>query len=292
MKKFVGIFLAFALVLTMLVGCNQQEEKALVMGFVPHKDGDKLIEEIAPLEEMLSKELGMKVKGFTATNYVSVVEGFGSGEVDFGIIPPFASVLATNEFKAKPILVVVNKKGETTYKSQILVRKDSGIKSLEDIKGKKVAFVEASSTSGYLFPAALMKENGIDLKNDIQPIFAGGHDKALQLLLNGDVDVATTFVDVRERYAKEFPDAMSKTEVLEYTAPIPGISVTVSSKMDAAMVENVQNALIAISNTEEGKELLSKLFNIYGFNKASVEDYEIIKKTAEIMEINLRDQEK
>lgn len=292
MKKFVGICLVFVLVLTMLAGCTPQEEKALVMGFVPHKDGDKLIEEIAPLEEMLSKELGMKVKGFTASNYVSVVEGFGSGEVDFGIIPPFASVLATNEFKARPVLVVVNKKGETTYKSQILVRKDSGIKSIEDLRGKKVAFVEASSTSGYLFPAALLKENGIDPKNDIQPIFAGGHDKALQLLLNGDVDVATTFVDVRVRYSKEFPDAMNQTEVLVYTDPIPGISVTVSAKMDEKTVEKVQNALIAIASTDEGKELLAKLFNIYGFDKASIEDYEIIKKTAEIMEIDLRDQEK
>lgn len=292
MKKLVGICLAFALVLSMLVGCSPQEEKALVMGFVPHKDGDKLIEEIAPLEEMLSKELGLKVKGFTATNYVAVVEGFGSGEVDFGIIPPFASVLATKEFNAKPVLVVVNKRGETTYKSQILVRKDAGIKTLEDMKGKRVAFVEASSTSGYLFPAALMKENGIDPKNDIQVTFAGGHDKALQLLLNGDVDVATTFVDVRERYAKEFPDAMDKTEVLTYTDPIPGVSVTVSSKMSAEMVEKVQNALIAISKTEEGKELLTKLFNIYGFDKATTDNYEIIKKTAEIMEIDLRDQEK
>lgn len=291
MKKFFTVCLTTILLVSLISGCLKKEEKQLVMGFVPHRDGDKLIEEIAPLEEMLSKELGIPVKGFTATNYVSVVEGFGSGQVDFGLIPPFASVLATDEFGAKPVLVVVNKKGETTYKSQFLVKKDSGIKSLEEIKGKKVAFVEPGSTSGYLFPAALLKEKGIDLENEIEYLYSGGHDKSLQLLLNGDVDVATTFVDVRERYAEEFPAAMDTTEVLTYTDPIPGISVTVSSKMDEETVEKVKTALIKISENEEGKEMLTKLFNVYGFEETASEDYAIIKKTAEVMDLDLREQE-
>ncbi|MDO4753867.1 MAG: phosphate/phosphite/phosphonate ABC transporter substrate-binding protein, partial [Bacillota bacterium] len=240
MKKLLSICLAVAIALTLFTGCGEQKPKELVMGFVPHRDGDKLIEDVAPLEEMLSKEMGIKVKAFTATSYVAVVEGFGSGAVDFGLIPPFASVHASEEFKAKPILVVVKKNGSTTYKSQLLVRKDSGIKTLEDIKGKKVAFVEAGSTSGYLFPAALLKEKGIDLEKDIQYLYAGGHDKALQLLLNGDVDVAATFADARTRYAKEFPDAVDVTEVLEYTQDIPGVSITVSSKMDEETVKKLK----------------------------------------------------
>lgn len=292
MKKLLGICLAVALAVTMLTGCDKQQPNVLVMGFVPHRDGDKLIEDVAPLEEMLSKEMGINVKAFTAANYVAVVEGFGSGGVDFGLIPPFASVLASEEFKARPILVVVKKNGSTTYKSQLLVRKDSGIKTIEDIKGKKIAFVEPSSTSGYLFPAALIKESGIDLEKDIEYIYAGGHDKALQLLLNGDVDVAATFSDVRKRYEKEFPDAMDCTNVLEYTEDIPGVSITVSSKMDDTTVTKLKEALEKIANSEEGKEILKKLFDIHGFVDASAEDYEIIKKTAEIMELDLRKQDK
>lgn len=292
MKKLLGICLAMALVLTMFVGCGEQQPKELVMGFVPHRDSDKLIEDVAPLEEMLSKEMGIKVKAFTATNYVSVVEGFGSGSVDFGLIPPFASVLASDEFQAKPILVVVKKNGSTTYKSQLLVRKDSGIKTLADIKGKKVAFVEASSTSGYLFPAAMLKENGIDLEKDIEYLYAGGHDKALQLLLNGDVDVAATFSDARTRYAKEFPDAVDRTEVLEYTKDIPGVSITVSSKMDEAMVKKLKEALEKIAASEEGKALLAELFDVHGFADAKAEDYEVIKKTIELMDIDPRKQDK
>lgn len=291
MKKLIAICLAAAMVMTLFIGCENKQEKELVMGFVPHRDGDKLIEDIAPLEEMLSKEMGMKVKGFTATNYVSVVEGFGSGNVDFGLIPPFASILAHEEFQATPILVVVKKNGATTYKSQLLVKSDSDIKSISDIKGKKVAFVEPGSTSGYLFPAALLKENGIDLEKDIEYLYAGGHDKALQLLLNGDVDVAATFADARSRYKDEFPDALDTTRVLTYTEDIPGVSVTVSSKMDKDLVKKLQDAMIKIAADEKGKALLQNLFDIHGFAETDIDDYEIIRKTAELMELDLRNQE-
>lgn len=292
MKKTLGVILAVALLFTLLTGCDSKKEEQLVMGFVPHRDGDKLIEDVAPLEEMLSAKMGIKVKAFTASNYVAVVEGFGSGSVDFGLIPPFASVLAAEEFGANPVLVVVKKNGSTTYKSQILVRNGSGIKTVEDLKGKKIAFVEPSSTSGYLFPAALLREHGIDLEKDLEYLYAGGHDKALQLLLNGDVDAAATFADARQRYAKEFPDALDDTEVLVYTEDIPGVSVTVSSKMNEDTVKKLKDALTEIAESAEGKELLARLFDIHGFSETKAEDYEVIKKTAELMELDLRKQDK
>ena len=230
MKRAIALLLIVVLAIS-IVGCTSKEEEVIKMGFVPMKDGDSLIESVEPLTEMLSKELGVKVEGFTATNYVGVVEGLGSGQVDFGFIPPFAYVLANEESNAEVILTALNKSGEAKYRSQFLVRKDSDITSFSDIKGKKVAFVDPSSTSGYLFPGAHLINEGIDIEKDIEYVYAGGHDKALQLLLNGDVDVATTFVDARDRYKEDFPEAMEKTEVLGYTDYIPNISVTVKGDM-------------------------------------------------------------
>lgn len=87
MKKILGLLLVAILIIS-TVACTAEKEQVLKMGFVPMKDGDTLIESVEPLTEMLSKELGIKVEGFTATNYVGVVEGLGSGQVDFGFIPP------------------------------------------------------------------------------------------------------------------------------------------------------------------------------------------------------------
>ncbi|WP_353094796.1 phosphate/phosphite/phosphonate ABC transporter substrate-binding protein [Tissierella praeacuta] len=288
MKRVIVLLLILTLTAS-IIGCTQNKEEVIRMGFVPMKDGDKLIESVEPLTEMLSKELGVKVEGFTATNYVGVVEGLGSGQVDFGFIPPFAYVLANKESKAGVILTALNKSGESKYRSQFLVRKDSGIKDFLDIKGKKVAFVDPSSTSGYLFPGSHLIKEGIDIEKDIEYVYAGGHDKALQLLLNGDVDMATTFVDARDRYKEDFPDAMEETEVLGYTEYIPNISVTVRGDMDKEMQDKIKNALLNITKSDEGLALLKELFNMYGFEEATDSDYDIIRTTAESMNVDLKE---
>ncbi len=287
MKK-IAMLLAFILIFTVLAGCTQSREDEIVMGFVPMQDGDKLIESVQPLADMLAEEIGIKVRAFTATNYVGVVEGLGSGQVDFGFIPPFAYVLANSENNAQVILTALNSSGKSNYRSQFLVRTDSPIQSFDDVRGKVVAFVDPQSTSGYLFPGAHLKGQGIDLEKDIQYIYAGGHDKALQLLLNGDVDVATTSVDIRQRYAKDFPTAMEETRVLGYTDYIPNISVTVRGSLDIEMQNKIKNALMKIAETEEGAELLKTLFNMYGFVEATDSDYDVIRDTARYMNVDLK----
>jgi phosphonate transport system substrate-binding protein len=287
MKRVIVLLLTVVLAIS-IVGCTSKEDKVIKMGFVPMKDGDTLIESVEPLTEMLSKEIGIKVEGFTATNYVGVVEGLGSGQVDFGFIPPFAYVLANSESDAEVILTALNKSGEAKYRSQFMVRKDSSINNFSDIKGKKVAFVDPSSTSGYLFPGAHLIKEGIDIEKDIEYVYAGGHDKALQLLLNGDVDVATTFVDSRDRYKEDFPEAMEKVEILGYTDYIPNISVTVKGDMEEELKEKIKVALLNIAKTEEGLTLLKDLFNMHGFEEATDADYDIIRTTAETMSVDLK----
>ena len=286
MKKAVLLILSFCLMLS-IAGCAKEDEGVITMGFVPMRDGDKLIDSVEPLTDMLAEELGVPVKGFTATNYIGVVEGLGSDQVDFGFIPPFAYVLANKENDAEVILTAINDKGEANYKSAFLVREDSDIKDFEDIRGKRVAFVDPSSTSGYIFPAAHLKMLGIDLDKDIQTMDSGGHDKSLQLLLNGDVDVIATFSTVVDRYKDEFPDAKEKTRVLGYTEDIPNISVTVNGEMDKAMSDKIKAALLKIVDTEEGSEMLKDLFNMHGFKEATDADYDIIRKTAETLDIDL-----
>lgn len=290
MKKIIAVLLITSMALA-FSACGGEEEEVITMGFVPMRDGDTLIESVEPLTNLLTEELGVEVKGFTATNYVGVVEGLGSGQVDFGFIPPLAYVLANQESDAEVILTSLNRDGEAFYKSQFLVREDSDIDSFQDINGKIVAFVDPSSTSGYLFPGAFLVTEGIDLERDIQYIYSGGHDQSLQLLLNGDVDVAVTFVDARERYSQDFPDAMDQTRLLGYTDNIPNISVTVSGSMDDGRRDQIQTALLTIAEREDGKELLQELFNMHGFVAATDADYEVIRTTAEVMNIDLRAQD-
>lgn len=287
MKK-TALVLAVLLAALTVVSCSSQKDEELVMGFVPMKDAETLIEEVAPLAEMLSQELGIKVKPFTAVNYVSVVEGLGSGQVDFGFIPPFSYILANSESDAQVILTALGKDGLPSYKSQFMARVDSGITDLSDLWGKKVAFVDPSSASGYLYPAAHLVGLGYDIDKDIKTVFAGGHDKALQAVLNRDVDVAAAFVDVRVRYPQDFPTAAEEVAVIGYTQDIPSVTVTVRGDMQAEMSERIASALLAIAKDPEGLKMLKELFNMHGFARATDADYDVVRQTAEILDVDLK----
>ena len=291
MKKILLALFSFIFVFS-IVGCTtktetKKEEKVIKMGFVPLKNSEKLVEDLKPISDYLSERLGVKVEAFTASNYIGVVEGLGSGSVDFGIIPPFSSLLAQKQSSAKPILTSKGKTGKPGYTAELYVRKDSGIKSLQDVKGKKVAFVDPSSSSGYIYPGAMLVETGLNLDKDISYQFSGGHDKSLQLLLNKDVDVIATFDGVEERYAKDFPQAKTDIQKLATSDMIPGVMVTTSSKMDKELQEKLEKALRDVENDPKMKELFTKMFSITGFTDVDRDAYKKVEATAKVMNVDL-----
>ena len=276
-----------------VVGCSSKkeekkaEEKVIKMGFVPLKNSEQLVEDVKPIADYLSQKMGVKVEAFTASNYIGVVEGIGSGSVDFGIIPPFSAVLAQKQSNAQPLLTSKGKSGKSGYTAELYVRKDSGIKTLEDVKGKKVAFVDPSSSSGYIYPGAMLVKAGINLDKDISYQFSGGHDKSLQLLLNKDVDVIATFDGVEERYGKDFPAALTDIEKLASSDTIPGIMVTASSKMDKYVQEKWKQALLDMDKDPKMKELFTKMFSITGFEEVDQTAYNKVEETAKVMNVDL-----
>jgi len=127
------------------------------------------------------------------TSYTTVIEAMGSNQVDVGWLAPFAYVLAHDKNGAQVILASL-RQGSKTYRSQIIVRADSGINSIEQLRGKKFAFVDPASASGFLFPNALLAQQGIDYKAFFSDtIFAGGHDKVIIAVYNKQVDGGASF---------------------------------------------------------------------------------------------------
>ena len=287
MKK-VWKLLMFVLLVFLLISCGEKkEEKPLIMGLSPIANSEKLIEDTAPLHKMLGDEIGRPVEGFIATNYIGVVEALGTGTIDFALIPPFAYILANKKNGTEALLTSIGKHDEPGYYSVLIVRTDSGIEKVEDLKGKKVAFVDPSSTSGYIFPAVILKDHGIDIEKDITYQFAGGHDKALQLLVNGDVDAIGTYEDAITKFAKEFPEVTEKVKVLQKSDLIPGITLVVSSKVDDATKQKIKDAFLKVTSTQEGQDLTLKLFGIKGFQEANVDNYKLIEDKLNKMGIDI-----
>src|SRR5690606_1147 len=99
-------------------------------------------------------------------SYIAVVEAFGSKRADVAYMNTFGYILAHEKYGAEARLTSL-RHGASTYQGQFIARADGAIKSLKDIEGRKVAFVDPASTSGFLLPKKVLHDRGIRPKEEV-----------------------------------------------------------------------------------------------------------------------------
>ena len=284
MKKFLVSLFTFALIATLAPSAafaqDGETPDELVLGMVPSREADVIVDSLEPLAAMLSERIGIPVETFISTNYVGLVEALGNARIDIGFFGPSAMAQAIDRHNAQPILASV-RFGSPTYKSQFNVQCDSGIESFEDLEGRSIAFVDPSSASGYQFPYVFLKNNyGIDANTDMNAIFAGSHDAAVLAVYNQDVDVAVSFNDARTAIEGDFPDVMEEVCVLGYTGDIPNDGAVVREGISEELANEIAQALIEIAQTEEGQALTEAMFNVTSFAPITSEAYDPVREVA------------
>lgn len=263
--------------------------KELTVQFVPSQNADKLEAKAKPLEKLLSDKLGIPVKVSVSTNYNTIVEAMKSKKVDVGFLPPTAYTLAHDQKAADLLLQAqrygVNKDGSSNkklvddYKSEILIKKNSGIKSLKDLKGKKIALQDVTSTAGYTFPlATLKKETGINATKDMKIVNVKGHDQAVISLLNGDVDAAAVFQDARTIVKKDQPNVFKDTKILKLTESIPNDTISVRPDMDKKFQEKLKKAFKDIAKSKKGHKIISEVYSHEGYTDTKDSNFDIVRK--------------
>ncbi|WP_314585161.1 phosphate/phosphite/phosphonate ABC transporter substrate-binding protein [Paenibacillus terrigena] len=266
--------------------------KELNVQFVPSQNADTLEAKTKPLEKLLGDRLGIPVHVSVSPDYNTIVEAMASKQVDVGFLPPNAYVLAHDNKKAVDLLLQAQRFGvddatgqPTTekvdfYKAMIVVMKDSPIKTLADLKGKKIGWQNVTSSAGYVFPAAELKQAGIDPDKDVQGVTIKGHDAALMALLNGQVDAVANFQDARNTVAKDVPDVFEKTRVLHFTAKIPNDTVSVRNDMDQSWRDKISQAFIDITNDTDGAQIIKDIYTHVGYVKGDDKNFEPVREYA------------
>jgi phosphonate transport system substrate-binding protein len=285
MKRVIATFVATVLAATMYVGFAQGDvPDRLVLGMVPSREADVIVDSLGPIADLLSERLLIPVDTFVSTNFVGLVEAIGTGRVDIGMFGPAALVQAMDVHGAEVILASV-RRGSTTYRSQFNVRCDSGIDDFEDLRGGTIAFVDPGSASGYQFPYVSLMQRGINPDTEMTSIFAGSHDAAALAVYNGDVDVAVTFggspgSDGRETIEADFPDVKEVVCILGYSDDIPNDGTVVRAGLDPELADQIAQALIDIAETEEGRVHTEALFNVTAFARVDPEVYDIVREVS------------
>jgi len=249
-----------------LAGCGTPElgteDNPIVMSFVPSGDTQDIIASGDQIAEMITEKTGLEIVANVGTDFAAVREAMGAGQAHIGWLNTFNYVLA-NEKYGVDVGLVTQRYGLTYYTGQLNVRADSGITSLEDLKGKVMCWVDPNSTSGYIIPRIMLKANGVDPDTDFaNTVEAGSHNNVITAVYNGDCDVGASYDDARSSIAEEYPDVMDVVAVLATTTEIPNDTVAFTQDFPPEMREEIVNALLEISASEEGQAALENLYSI------------------------------
>ncbi|BCV46893.1 MULTISPECIES: phosphonate ABC transporter substrate-binding protein [Shewanella] len=193
MNKLNQLLLTLSLTGAALFSQSALALESLKIALIPSEDSRAMIKQSQALMDELGKQLGVKVEGFVATDYNGVIEALRAKHIDIAYLGPFSYVKATQVTDVEAFVVAeTKKKGAVAYHSQIIARADSDIKDIQDLKGKDFAFVDPTSTSGYVFPMVGLKHAGIEPKDDFANlIYTGAHDANILAVKNRRVDAAT-----------------------------------------------------------------------------------------------------
>ncbi|MEM9279989.1 MAG: phosphate/phosphite/phosphonate ABC transporter substrate-binding protein [Pseudomonadota bacterium] len=168
------------------------------IGFLGDEAAQDILTRNACLQEYIEKAYKVPAKMFTFKDYAGTLESLLGGNLDYAWLGSsgYAGVYLEDANAVEPIMTRMQPTGDTGYFSVMVARKDSGIESLEDTKGKKLGFADPNSTSGYLIPSIELEEQ---VEGGIEAYYAsadfmGGHENGVLGVLNGDVDVAVTWV--------------------------------------------------------------------------------------------------
>ena len=240
--------------------------KKIVFSFQKQKNPMELQSTSDRVARELTKTLSTPVEVVVPSSYGTTAQGLISGSVHVAYMDSLPFVLANRETDLE-IIAVERRQGKTDYDSLVLVAKDSSIQTLADLKGKRIAFSSQTSTSGFLFPFfRMLKDKNIASPKDLtqyfsQIVYAGGYDKALTALANGQVDAAAMSDYAFEGAKADLYGAAeqrAKLRVLTRTPGVPTHLIAVSKKLDPQVRAQIQLALLNLVKSQP--ELIASVY--------------------------------
>jgi phosphonate transport system substrate-binding protein len=263
--------LAVLLLAALVATTSAPAQTKLVMAFVPSGESQTILQSGNQVAHLLEVATGYRFESFVATSYAGVIEAMGAGRADIGWLNTFSYVIAHQKYGVEVRLVTV-RFGLPYYRAEIIVQSASGINSLADLKGKRFAFVDPASASGYLFPLAGLKKAGYDpAKFFGQTVFAGSHNNVVLAVYQGRADAGAVFEDARASVQKTLPDVMQKLKPVWKSDPIPNDTVSFRKDVPADVKDRVSTALLRFSQDPAGLAALKSLYEI-----EALADYQLL----------------
>jgi phosphonate transport system substrate-binding protein len=262
----------------------RKAQPKITMGIITSENEADRVKRWAPIRQYLSKGLGVPVEERLATDYAGVIEAMRAKKIELAYFGPasFSQAWIVTGGQVEPLVSRLNKDGSFGYHSVVVVKANSPYKTIEDLRGKKLAFADPNSTSGHQAPRYFLTEAGFDPDKFFgQTAFSGSHENSIIALLNGTFDAAATFWHSEQdnNFARMEAKNMippGQVRVIWKSPNLPDSPWSMPLWLPAEMRSEVRELVMRMpqDGTEAFQLLVSN--NSAGFKRVTLEDYQPI----------------
>jgi len=283
-------------------------DNPLVMGLVVENDQTSVTTAAQALTEQLSASSGYSVTFRTYPTHPDLIDAMRAGQVHISFLQPLTYIYA-HRLDLADAALLTNHFGVYRYGSQILANAVSGLAiyfdpginqnvtdaqtALRQLEGKKPCWVDETSLSGYIVPAAILKQNGVTVQNGTNGMTYTGVIRTLYI--TGVCDFGATFAisgDPRTSPAvlSDLTDALNRVVVLYRSDPIiPNLNISYAPDLSSDIKENLNLSFLDIVKTSEGKKLLTDTadYDIQALKPMEDTEYDVLRGMVETLDISL-----
>jgi phosphonate transport system substrate-binding protein len=234
-----------------------------------------------PLADYLSKETGEKVTLVIPKDFSAFKDAVKAGQVDIAFSNPIIYVELKSNTNLQPLGLSSELKGGTRFRGIIVARKDSGIEKLQDLKGKKLIFVDKDSAGGYIFQMLLLSKAGMDVQKDFTLLpFAKKHDNVMMAVFNKAADAG----GIREDDFDKMKDKvdLSQMKIIGYSDYFPNWPLFATPKLAKDAEAKIKAALLKLKPNEPRSEAVLGAAKLNGFAAVSDKDYDELRRAAKV----------
>jgi phosphonate transport system substrate-binding protein len=271
------------------------EQHPVKLALAPSTETQQAIGAGDALARLLERETGLRVKLSVPTSYSATVEAMGTHNLDVAWLGPLAYVLARERVGAS-VLVVGVRDGRTTSAGQIVVRSDSGIAELAELRGKQIAFADEASVAGYRMPLGVIADGGFDPSGFFSEMAFVGSDVqvlsdvyARRVEAGAIVGQGAASIEAKARRAvPPLPaDLVEQIRVVAQTDPVPNEAIGIRGGVPPEVARKLQDGLLRVAATPAGAAALRDLYAFEGLTPIADSAYAPVRTMAQALKLNL-----
>ena len=264
-------------ILVLLLGGIIAGQAPIRVGMIPDAGATQVsLEDKAPLKAYLERTLGRPVDLIIPTNYNATVEALGNGSLDFAYLGGLTYVKAQARYGVVPL---VQRSSDLQFHSLFITSASSGIRSLNDLKGKTFAFGDINSTSGHLMPYLELRQAGVDPNMDLKFRYTGSHPATAKAVESGAADAGALDESVYNSMVAEGKLDSNKVRVFYTSKPFVDYVWVARKDVDQGTQEKFAQAFIKLKEGQNDDIL--KILRGKNFVRANNQEYTVLRLIAQ-----------